>query len=141
MKQDNTRSLWDVFADEFEEPVLPYAGTSGWSGSDTSKERAVKADESGRTAWRQSQTVKFLNQRGAYGCTWRELGEHYGWHHGTATGVLSVLHKNANIARLSMRRDKCKVYVMPDYVDGRATEKHGRQSKPCPNCGFTDETK
>ena len=51
-------------ADLFEDgmPVLPYAGTSGHSGTDTSKERAVSQDKSGKTAVLQKQVMIILEQ-------------------------------------------------------------------------------
>lgn len=114
--------------------VLPYAGTSGWSGSQGSRDRAVSADTTGRTAKNQSDTLKTLRSRQERGVTWKELGALRGWHHGTASGVLSVLHKTGLIKRLSERRDRCHVYVLPEYVLDRVTEDHGR-SKACPHCG------
>lgn len=47
-------------------------------------------------------------------------------HHGTLSGVLSVLHRDMVIARLSEKRGGCKVYVHPDYLDGRSAEAQGR---------------
>jgi len=120
--------------------VLPYAGTSGWSGSETSQARATSADSSGVTSYRQSAALFALYAAGVDGLTWKELGDVQGWHHGTATGVLSVLHKAERIARLSMVRDRCKVYVHVDYVAGRETEQQGRKSRPCPNCGYVEGT-
>ena len=46
-------------------------------------------------------------------------------HHGRVSGALSVLHKVGKLARLTETRDKCKVYVLPEYVNGRPTEPHG----------------
>ena len=120
--------LWDVFAAEKSHACsgdscqvcagdrvdLPYAGTSGWSGSDTSRTRAVTADASGQT--------------------WAELGDKLGAHHGTASGVLSVLHKAGRIDRLTERRDRCKVYVLPEFTAGREIEVQGRKHE-CPSCG------
>lgn len=108
---------------------LPYAGTSGWSGSDTSQERAEQEDSDGTTSRRQEQTLASLAGRHGEGLTWRELGTARGWHHGQASGVLSVLHKTGRIARLTERRDRCAVYVLTDYVGDRITAPHG-SSKP-----------
>lgn len=119
-------------------PLLPYAGTSGWSGSETSHARAVSADRNGTTSDAQRKALESLAWRSTDGVTWRELADEYGWHHGTASGVLSVLHKEGVIARLSTSRQRCKVYVLPDYVAGRETEKHGRKPRPCSNCGHTE---
>jgi hypothetical protein len=45
--------------------------------------------------------------------TWKELAVETGWHHGTASGVLSVLHicKEGAIVRTYTTRNRCKVYV------------------------------
>jgi hypothetical protein len=129
------RTLWDVF-DEESSTSLPYAGTSGWSGSDTSRERTRDADTSGATSYRQSAVLFALFQAGEDGLTWKEVGDAMGWHHGTSSGCLSVLHMVGRIARLSVKRDRCKVYVHLDYVAGRDIEFHGRRVKPCPNCGY-----
>lgn len=110
-------------------PALPYAGTSGYSGSDTSRERAETADADGATEDRQALTLRSLAGRHGTGMTWKELGVARGWHHGQASGTLSVLHKEGRIARLAEeRRDRCAVYVHPDYVAGRPVARHGRQS-------------
>lgn len=119
-------------------PLLPYAGTSGWSGSETSHARAVSADRNGTTAVQQRQALESLALALTRGRTWRELADEYGWHHGSASGVLSVLHKEGLVARLSTSRQRCKVYVLPDYVEGRETEKHGRKPRPCSKCGHTE---
>lgn len=108
-------------------PVLPYAGTSGHSGSDTSRERAERADSDGTTTKRQSEALASLGARHGDGMTWKELGLARGWHHGTASGVLSVLHKEGHVARLTERRDRCLVYVLPQYTQGRETTEQGRQ--------------
>ena len=53
-------------------------------------------------------------------------------HHGTLSGVLSILHQEMKIARLGEKREGCKVYVEPDFLDGRSAEAQGRggPSKP-----------
>ena len=107
-------------------PVLPYAGTSGWSGSDTSRERAEEEDASGVTGKRQRQVMHFLDARGAFGVTVHEVTRQFGWHHGQSSGALSVLHKAEHIARLTEKRDRCLIYVLPKFVEGRETEPHGR---------------
>jgi len=104
----------------------PYAGTSGWSGTHTSQTRAKDADESGLTGVRQRQTLDLLDEADTAGLTWKELAQETGWHHGTASGVLSVLHKTGHVARLTQTRDRCKVYVTPRHTIGRDTETQGR---------------
>lgn len=105
-------------------PALPYGGTSGWSGSEASRDRAIEADKSGKTSARQQQVLEVLWLRRDKGLTWKDISETAGWHHGSASGVLSVLHKAGSICRLKERRDRCHIYVLPEYVNGRETEGH-----------------
>lgn len=102
-------------------PLLPYAGTSGWSGSATSRERAEREDADGTTSDRQQNVLWLLHVRAREGITWKELADLRGWHHGQASGVLSVLHKEGRIVRLTERRHRCQVYVRPEFTDSRDT--------------------
>lgn len=115
-------------------PETPYAGSSGWSGSDTSKARADRKDSDGTTGANQALTLAMLAKQGPTGLTWSELADATDWHHGTASGVLSVLHKTGRIHRLTETRQRCKVYVLPAHVNDRPTENQGRH-KECPHCG------
>jgi hypothetical protein len=108
--------------------ALPYAGTSGWSGSDTSRARATDSDRQGNTKKRQLATLGALLDAGEIGLTVHELDAMFGWnHHGKTSGVLSVLHKAEKIARLTMSRNGCKIYVHTNFINGRITENHGRK--------------
>lgn len=104
------------------DPILPYAGTSGYSGSDTSERRARSDDASGVTSARQSETLRQLKTAGSRGMTWHDLADALDWHHGQASGTLSVLHGAGLIHRLAESRNRSKVYVLPLFVDGRPTE-------------------
>ena len=120
-------------------PVLPYAGTSGWSGSDTSKARAERDDRTGVTANRQAQVLRLLRIAAENGVTWREVASAMGLHHGQASGALSGLHKAGVIERLGNARQRCAVYVLPEYVHGRVTKPYKRNGlHTCPNCGWSD---
>lgn len=111
-------------------PITPYAGTSGWSGSDTSRERAERDDSDGTTRERVKATLTHLSSVGAAGATWKELALAQGWHHGEASGVLSRLHKARQVARLGEKRNRCAVYVLPSLVGDRETSEPGRQAPP-----------
>lgn len=100
--------------------------TDGWSGSDASHERAVNDQKTGKARQHREQTVSVLAEQAGRGLTYQELGDLFGWHHGQSSGVLSVLHKERRIARLQDRRNRCHIYVLPEYVDGRETREAGR---------------
>jgi DNA-binding MarR family transcriptional regulator len=126
-------SKFVIQAGDLELPLTPYAGTSGWSGSETSKERAKQADKDGTTYKRQKITLDYIKYYENYGVTWKELSDLTGWHHGSASGVLSVLHKEGYIVRLKDRRNKCAIYVHPVYLQEREVVE--RKVKTCKNCG------
>lgn len=115
-------------------PVLPYNNSSGHSGTDTSRERAEREDNDGTTSARQKRVLYVLHLWRSQGGTWKDLAKYYNLHHGQASGVLSVLHKEGIIFRLKERRDKCAIYVLPEFVNGR--EVSARKIKSCPNCGW-----
>ena len=118
-------------------PLLPYDGTSGWSGTDTSEQRAKEADKNGRTAQVQEFVYECVMVRGISGTTWKEIADLSVLHHGTVSGALSVLHKEGKISRLLEKRNRCRVYVLNEYVSGRETDSQGRKPKECPNCGHS----
>lgn len=110
-------------------PALPYARTSGWSGSETSRERAVREDSDGTTTSRQKMVLAFARERGEQGITYPDVCARFDWHHGQASGALSVLHKEGHLARLNESRDRCAVYVLPANVAGRTTSAYRRNSR------------
>lgn len=114
---------------------LPYNGTSGWSGSDTSQERAKEQDALGKTSERQELILDLLSKSGQNGLIWSDVSKELGWHHGSSSGALSVLHKTGHIMRLKDTRSRCKIYVLPKHVGDRETEPHGGKNKTCYNCG------
>jgi hypothetical protein len=103
--------------------------TSGHSGSDTSRERAVNDERSGRARLRAQTVLGYLEVMGLEGLTVKELREVTDWHHGKASSALSNLHKTGEIVRLRESRDKCKVYVLPKFQGNRLTEQQGGKRK------------
>lgn len=108
-------------------PALPYSGTSGWSGTSTSKNRAKYLDSSGITAHNQLLTIKALHKRKGRGLTVHELRNILSSHHGSRSGILSALHRDGYIARLTETRGGCFVYVHPDYINNRPTSERARR--------------
>ena len=111
------------------EALTPYAGTSGWSGSDASRERVEREDSNGTTSERQRRTLGYVQTMGYEGLTVADLRDLTNWHHGQASAALSVLHKEGKVERLAEKRDRCQVYVLPEYVNGRETRSY-RRNKP-----------
>lgn len=114
---------------------VPYAGTAGWSGSDTSRQRAIDNISSGRELNNQQIALAYLKTLGTTGVTWKELATYTGWHHGTASGVLSVLHTSGAIVRTYTIRNRCKVYVHQNFKDEVKVEPYKKREKFCPHCG------
>jgi len=102
-----------------DQPSLPYAGTEGWSGSDTSRERAYADATAGTAGKRQRDVLDLLGRQGSDGLTWSEAAYALDLHHGQASASLSALHKEDRIARLKERRGRSQIYVLPQYVGDR----------------------
>ena len=96
---------------------LPYAGTTGSAGSETSRTRAEREAADGTAQARQIRIIGILADAGAVGATWKEISDHTGQHHGQVSGALSALHKEGQIAALRFhRRNGSGVYVLPSFV-------------------------
>lgn len=107
------------------ETVLGYGDTSGHSGGETSEERVRRDDASGATGARQRTVLELLAFWSYNGITVSELRQETGWHHGQASAALSNLHKAGLVARLTTRRSRCFVYVLPSEVGARDVEPYG----------------
>ena len=115
-----------------EHPTLPYPGeppTQGWSGSTASRDRAEIEALDGTVTRRQRQALELLRLRADRGVTVVEFRHETGLHHGQASSVLSVLHKVGRIARLTERRDRASIYVLPEYVGGRETARRATNKR------------
>jgi DNA-binding MarR family transcriptional regulator len=115
-------------------PFVPYAGTAGWSGTDTSRERAMINLRTGKEYNNQQKALALLKDNPA-GITWKEFAEATGVHHGTASGVLSVLHKSGAILRSASVRNRCTIYYSLQYSDTIVNQVYKEKKKTCPNCG------
>lgn len=104
--------------------------TGGWSGSDSSRERAVRDEQSGRAQHRREQAWEIVRLGGLHGATWKEVATALNCHHGSASGALSNLHKIGKVERLKDRRGGAAIYVLPHAVNGRETARFGRSRPP-----------
>lgn len=104
--------------------ALPYNGTEGYAGSETSKMQAFDDAIKGTASKRQRFILILAERAKERGITVADVRD-ANLHHGRVSGALSVLHKVGKLARLTEIRGRCKVYVLPEYVNGRQTEKHG----------------
>lgn len=97
-------------------PTTTYAdGTTGWSGSSTSRERAER-EVKGR---RQQQVYRHLLRAGVLGRTCAEVEGDLGIGHGSASSALTGLHRGRHIVRLTQRRNGQEVYVVAHHQNGR----------------------
>lgn len=105
-------------------PVTPYNGTGGWSGTQTSKDRAERMVSRGELSRTQAIVVQQLGARRYDGCTVHEIqilkenGDGY-MHHGSVSGALSNLHQHRKISRLAEKRNNCHIYVLNAFVNDR----------------------
>ena len=113
---------------------LPYNGTAGWSGTNTSRERAMYNVRTGREYNNQQKALVLLKDN-PNGLTWKELADAVDIHHGTASGVLSVLHKAGAILRSTKVRNGCAIYYHLQYSDTIANHVYKKKEKLCPHCG------
>lgn len=97
-----------------------YAGTTGWSGTDTSRAQAEPA----RHAHVQSEVMSVAARSLGDGITIKELRTIYRGlaHHGSLSSALTNLHRDGRLARLVDKRDRCHIYVLPEHVGDRTTE-------------------
>lgn len=112
-----------------------YSGTTGHTGTDTSRAQAVNT-----RATRQVQTsvLKEIHRSGFVGRTVAELRREFPqFHHGSISSALTNMHRAGKIARLTQTRAKAKIYVSVGYEDGRETEKPTVRATAtiCPHCG------
>lgn len=122
--EPSARTTWCDCLEYAPPTARPYAGTSGHSGSSTSRERAERRDASGLTGATQQAVYDLAKREGPQGVTVAEARGVLDQHHGTVSGALSVLHMEGILERLTERRDRCQVYVLPDFTLGRETAPH-----------------
>jgi hypothetical protein len=113
---------------------LPYGEKgSGWSGSETSRERAEREDAMGITGKRQAQVFALLAQHTTAGMTVKEVEDALSLGHGPASSALTHLHRADRVARLQERRSGQQVYVLKGYVEDREESPYRpRLAKPHP---------
>jgi DNA-binding transcriptional ArsR family regulator len=118
------------------QPYVPYGGTAGWSETDTSQERALFNLRTGREYNNQQKALALIKQSAEEGLTWKELSQATDMHHGTATGVLTVLYKSGAILRTNKVRNRCRVYMDISFTDTVFHIPFKEKEKLCPHCGL-----
>lgn len=74
------------------------------------------------TTNRRDAVLTMITANQVNGMTWREVAKTLGVGHGSASAILSTLHAEGVIVRLTESRNESKVYVLPEWVNGRDTE-------------------
>lgn len=93
--------------------------TGGWSGSASSRDRAVYEETSGVRGSRQRQVLDLVRASGARGMTDREVQQALVIGHGSSSGTLTRLHRQGLLERLLERREHNEVYVLPEHAGDR----------------------
>jgi predicted transcriptional regulator len=99
----------------------PYGGHLPHSGTDTSRAAAERVFAS--AGERQNAVLSFVKHSQHRGVTVAEVREQIAVHHGTASRALTVLHMTGKIVRLRDQREGAKIYVLPEFVWSRVTER------------------
>ena len=123
------------------EGIIPY-GTkgSGWSGSETSRERAEREDATGITGKRQAEVYGLLATRTTQGMTVKEVEDALSIGHGPASSALTHLHRAERVVRLQERRLNQQVYCLKGYAEGRLESPYRpRLARPHPRTMTNDE--
>jgi hypothetical protein len=103
-------------------PIHPYSdGTSGWSGSQTSKESAKRRET------KQQATHDWVLKSGFHGITDAEIDSFTGWGHGTISACLTNLHDAGLITYLDEVRGGQSVYVALEFLGDRKPGKRKRR--------------
>lgn len=97
----------------------PNGHGSGHAGNATSKERQLREDASGLTATRQAKALEAVELAAGHGITVAELEELLSIGHGQASSALSHLHRAGRVKRITARRSKQEIYVLPEHVGDR----------------------
>ena len=127
--------------DEFQ-PSLTYPesggeATTGHSGTDTSR---AQATDRKRATMVQSVVLGAVTRHGTFGLTIADLRRMYPQHHhGSLSSALTNLHRDGRLARLVEKRDRCHIYVVPDDVNGRATQPAGHVAGRTRKAGAQDQ--
>lgn len=83
-----------------------------------------------RNAELRERVLRLVDRSGHTGMTVHEIAAHFDpdteAHHGDISGTLSMLHRDLVLARLTEKREGCKVYVHRDFLDSRPCEAQGR---------------
>ena len=121
--------------------ILPYGEKgSGWSGSETSRERAEREDASGITGQRQAQVFALLATHTNKGMTVKEVEDALSIGHGQASSALTHLHRAERVVRLQERRNGQQVYLLRGYAEGREESPYRpRFAKPHPKYMTKDQ--
>lgn len=102
--------------------------TDGFVNRPASKERAIRESRDGTRSQRHKKILKYLDNWGEGGATWRQMGEHLGLHHGQISGALSKLHQDGEVFALRIQRDRCHPYVHAKFRN--LYDEHERFDQP-----------
>lgn len=112
---DTAPTLWEPYAD----------GTMGQQG-----DASADTEPARRTCI--PIAYQHVAAAGPDGATSLEIEHATGHGHGGISGALSNLHRTGTIARLTARRGRHSIYVLPEHIGGRPTSPYNRNKKHHP---------
>lgn len=90
----------------------------------SSKDAGEHLRSSGATSDLKRAIWNTVDRKGSAGMTVKEFTHLSGEHHGQVSGAFSTMHQRGDLARLTERRARYEVYVVPQYLNGRQTREH-----------------
>ncbi|QDH91642.1 hypothetical protein QDA01_gp47 [Microbacterium phage Cinna] len=100
-------------------PALEYDRTEGHNHAPASRERAERRAADGSATITQTRILADLRERGYIGSTCHEAEARLGISHETYSGARTNMHARGDIVRLTERRDRRHVYVLPEFRSTR----------------------
>lgn len=114
------------------DPALEYDRTEGHNAAPASVERAERRAADGTASQVQVLILGDLQRRGFLGSTCHEAEARLGISHESYTGARTNLHRRGDVMRLTERRDRRHVYVLPEFRSSREVSpfrpNHGHRS-------------
>ncbi|QDH93114.1 hypothetical protein QDA02_gp51 [Microbacterium phage Margaery] len=99
--------------------ALEYDRTEGHNHAPASIDRAIRRARDGSAQVTQTRIMADLREQGYLGSTCHEAEARLGMSHESYSGARTNMHARGDIVRLTERRDRRHVYVLPEFRSTR----------------------